>query len=143
MCSQAAQIQFWLLQCMVYKIIIVLWQQCILYLIKYNAWSNLTQEIIILQIFITLICGAFDKLYQKNARFSKIEIVFSMCYIRLSTVLRLLLLHPESQSTKKIWPTNDEIMMKFIIWNLWCNCCEDRFKMFSSNERLLGPRIWT
>ena len=46
------------------------------------------QEISILRIILTtFIYGAIDDLYQKKPCFSKIEIIFSMRCIRLSTIL--------------------------------------------------------
>ena len=44
-------------------------------------------NISILRILITLIYGAIDDLYQKNARFSKLKLFFSTRSIRLSTVI--------------------------------------------------------
>ena len=57
-------------------------------LIEYNALSNLTQEISILQILIMFVhaYGVIDDLYQKNVCFSKLKF-FSMRCIRLSTVV--------------------------------------------------------
>ena len=52
------------------------------WLIEYNAWSDLMQEISMLRI-LNFIYAAIDDLYQKNVHF---EIIFFMCSIRLSTV---------------------------------------------------------
>ena len=57
---------------------------------------------------------------------------------------------PSPNPQKRIRPTdevindviNDEMMIK-VMMKLWWNWGEDCFKMFSSHERLLGPRIRT
>ena len=112
-----------------------------LWAIEYNAWSNLMQEISILQILITFLYGAIDDLYQKNARFSKLKLLFfSIHSFRLSTVFAILCSISTEYSLSKFLRNTYEF---FKAWwsftsSMWCVSNTDEIWFYCEKFKQYG-----